>query len=98
MHRNLFALSFGFAALILAAQNAHAEGAKCGTRETIVTQLQQRFGETPRGTGTSANETVLEIFAADSGSWTMVVTVPGGPSCLVASGRDFQIASAEQGF
>jgi hypothetical protein len=34
---------------------------------------------------------VVEVYASsETGSWTIVVTRPGGPTCLVAAGQSFQ--------
>lgn len=33
---------------------------------------------------------IVEMFASEDGSWTLVVTAPGGPTCLVAAGQAFQ--------
>lgn len=91
MPRELLALAFGFAALILAVGPGHAEGAPCGARALIIEQLGNRYQETRRAVGLASNNAVLEIFASeDSGSFTILVTMPDGRSCLVASGEHFQ--------
>ncbi|MFN3606783.1 MAG: hypothetical protein ACK4SS_06245, partial [Cypionkella sp.] len=74
MHRPLkpafFALSFGFAALILATQNAQAQQlqspanpSQCGPRETVLGALQNSYGEGRRGIGIAGTQMVMEIFA-----------------------------------
>jgi hypothetical protein len=63
----------------------------CAARDSVVMQLAERYGETRRGLGVAANDTVMEIFAsAASGSWTITVTTPDGLTCLVASGQAFE--------
>ncbi|MFN3846710.1 MAG: hypothetical protein ACK4RZ_12960 [Paracoccaceae bacterium] len=90
MTETLFALSLGFAGLILATTAGHA-AQQCGKRDTVVTQLTERYGETRRGMGVAANNGVMEMFASDSsGSWTITVTMPDGMMCLVASGQGYE--------
>jgi hypothetical protein len=39
---------------------------------------------------------VIEIFAnAESGTWTITVSLPDGATCLVASGSNFETLSEE---
>lgn len=33
---------------------------------------------------------LLEVLVSPSGSWSLVLTAPGGRSCLVAAGSDWQ--------
>jgi hypothetical protein len=33
---------------------------------------------------------VLEVFASDTGSWTITVTLPSGMTCLVATGQGWE--------
>lgn len=95
MNPPVFALSFGFVALIAALQPARSEPAattlSCGERGLIVAQLESRYGESRHGIGIASNNAVLEVFvSSESGSFTVIATLPGGPTCLVASGSDYQ--------
>ncbi len=95
MDRFLFALSLGFAGVILLTQPAHA-APQCGPRASIVAQLAAKYGETRRSIGMAANNTVMETFAsAQTGSWTIVVTLPDGSTCLVATGQNFEAVTEE---
>ena len=40
--------------------------------------------------GLSAEGSVLEILASDTGSWTLIVTRPSGVSCVVAHGQGWE--------
>lgn len=90
MTRTLFALSLGFVGLILATQASFA-APQCGPRAMILEQLTAKYGETRHGIGLAANTQIMEIFAnAESGSWTITVTLPDGMTCLAASGQNFE--------
>jgi hypothetical protein len=91
MPKMMFALSFGFAALIFATQNAFAAN-NCADRAIVLNELATKYRETRRAVGIAANSTVMEMFAAaDTGTWTLTVTTPDGTTCLVASGEGFEV-------
>lgn len=89
MSRLLFALSLGFGGLILAVQAGHA-APQCGARDPILAQLAGKYHESRRAIGLAGNAAVMELFAADSGSWTITVTLTDGTLCLIASGEAYQ--------
>ncbi len=63
--------------------------AGCDLRPAIVADLTERLGQTRRGLGVTQEQTVLELFAADDGEWTLIATTPSGIACPVASGRSW---------
>ncbi len=90
MTKMMFGLSFGFAALILATQNAFA-AANCAERSVVLTELGGKYQETRRAIGIAGNNVVMEMFAsADTGTWTLTITTPDGLTCLVASGNGYE--------
>lgn len=72
-------------ALLVLTMPAHAQVA-CGSREAVAAVLAARFGETVTAAGVDRNGNLLEIFSSEHGSWTVVLTIPGGPACLLSSG------------
>ncbi len=68
----------------------------CGSSDVVVGQLAERYGETWQSVGIGSNNAMVEVFASNaSGSWTILVTMPSGVACLVASGEAFeQVAEA----
>ena len=58
----------------------------CGDRTAIMDHLKDGYAETVVAMGLDAQGRVLEVMAADGGTWTMLVTSPGGLTCLIASG------------
>jgi hypothetical protein len=88
-------LSLGLFGLIFAGSAASA-GPQCAARDQMVTVLSDRYGETRRGLGVAANNSVMELFAsAETGSWTITVTMPDGLMCLVATGQSFEAVAEE---
>jgi len=77
------------AALILAGRGAVAE-TLCGTRDTVLKQLASEYQEAPIGIGLASNGAVVELLTSSSGSWTLLVTTPRGPTCLMGTGEAWQ--------
>jgi hypothetical protein len=70
---------------------AAASTGVCGERAKIVDRLQSKYGESRQGIGIAQGQRVVEIWASeDSGSWTIVITLPDGSSCLMAAGEDWE--------
>ena len=67
--------------------------AQCAERGYVVNQLKVRFGETFKRSR-SQNDAVLELFASrKNDSWTLILTLPKGLSCMVASGEGYTTAN-----
>ena len=95
MEKTLFALSLGIAGFVMVARAADA-APQCGPRDEVVHALATKFGETRRSLGMSGPDQMMELFAADeSRTWTILVTLPDGRSCLVASGSNYEAVSEQ---
>lgn len=96
MQQMLFALSLGFAGLILVAQAGHAQGAQCAPRDTVISHLSEKYGETRRSIGLAGQGAVMEVHAADAtGTWTITMTLPNGTTCMIASGQGYEAVTEE---
>lgn len=84
-------------AFTIAAANAtSAQGRLCAKRDDVVKQLGSVHGESRQSVGLQQNARVMETFAnSETGSWTIIVSMPDGLSCLVAAGEAYQAESAE---
>ncbi len=79
-------------AATMIASSAYAQSRNCAEHAMVVERLADGYGESRQSIGIAANNTVVEVFASlETGTWTIVVTQPGGPTCLVASGEAFQM-------
>jgi hypothetical protein len=83
----LAALTLGGGALLSPPAEA---AALCGDRGEILKRLEQRHEETPQAIGLSADGGVLEVLVSPSGGWTILVTYPKRPTCVVAVGEAWQ--------
>lgn len=75
--------------LLLAACDAHAQ-AVCGPREAVLKALAKEYQESPIGMGLDSNGQVVELLTSSSGTWTLMVTRPKGPTCLIGTGEAWQ--------
>jgi hypothetical protein len=62
----------------------------CGSRAGLVKELHDKFKENINSIGITGSGTVMELFTSESGSWTLLVTMPNGNSCLIASGSGWE--------
>lgn len=75
-----------FSAPALAPTDAEAR-TLCKPRAEIIKILGRKFGEVQRSFGLQSDKRVLELYASPTGSWTALLTMPSGRSCVVASGE-----------
>ncbi len=71
------------------APQAHAQ-ALCGERTELLERLEQEFSETPQALGLSEDGALIEVMVSPSGGWTILVTYPKRPSCVVATGKGWE--------
>lgn len=65
-------------------------GVPCAERRMATSQLHELYGERRIGYGLAANGSVIELFAAPNGSFTLFATLPDGVSCLIATGQSWE--------
>lgn len=70
---------------------AQQQGPACVKRSDLVKHLAGKYQEAPTAIGLADNGALIEVFAAADGStWTVLVTMPNGISCMVATGQQWQ--------
>ncbi len=69
----------------------------CGDREQVVAELNQTFSEAPMAVGQVDGNAVVEIFASDEGSWTILATGTDGVSCIISAGEGFESTTMVRG-
>lgn len=74
---------------VLAATTAEARQV-CDKRTDVLTQLSKKYAEKPTAVGVTANGGIVELLSEKDGkTWTLIVTMPNGISCLIAAGSDW---------
>ncbi len=85
--------SFLAAGLILTAPAvASAQFAMCGERAQIIEQLKTKYKEARQAVGLISNNGAAELYVSEKGTWTMLVTLENGKSCIIAAGHSWDSA------
>lgn len=76
-------------AAIMAFSGAAQAQLLCGKRDEIAARIGDKFGERRQAVGTMGETALVELFVSPAGTWTMLLTRPGGLACILALGRDW---------
>jgi hypothetical protein len=63
----------------------------CGERDVLLEQFAMQQQETPQALGLGADGGVIEVLVSPEGGWTMLVTYPDRPTCVVAMGEAWEM-------
>lgn len=79
-------------ALAIGAHGAPAEAQSvCATRGQIIDSLESEYAEAPQALGMGNDGNVIELLTTQDGStWTLLLTMPDGTSCVVAAGEAWE--------
>ncbi len=87
MIRTLIALTVAAFLIGFSAAPGLAQGA-CAPRAELASVLSQQHAEAPVALGLASNGNLMEVFASNLGeTWTLVMSMPNGISCVVAAGE-----------
>ncbi len=75
------------AAFLLSATAQAEQAPVCDDRATMMSNLSKEYSEAVRGRGTTNNGWLYEITRSKTGTWTAMVTLPNGMTCLMAAGK-----------
>ena len=62
----------------------------CGDHDSVDKRLRDGYSEAPAGAGLAHNGAVVTLYVSETGTFTIVLTVPNGKSCLVVVGESFE--------
>ncbi len=63
----------------------------CATHAKLAKYLEIQYSETPTAIGLASNGGVIQLFTTSEGStWTLIITMPDGTSCAMASGQGWE--------
>jgi hypothetical protein len=94
----LLTLTLSLIGMTFIVNAAHSGTKKCATRTTVLEHLNAQYGETRQTIGATPNGQVIETYAhIKTGTWTIILTLANGTSCIMASGTAFQNIDAPKG-
>jgi hypothetical protein len=63
----------------------------CSPRNEVLTHLAKKYGEAPVGVGVTNKGGLVEVLTTGDGdTWTIIVSMPDGTSCMVAFGEGWR--------
>lgn len=89
----------GFAAAVAVALsptsgNAAGSEVPCGQHNDVVASFSKSYKEEPSALGITDKGGLIEVLVSPSGTWTMLLTMPGGPACILGTGEDWNMRPA----
>lgn len=88
-------LSAVLAAALIVPTASQAQN-NCADRSLVTDRLTKNYGETFAGGGLRNSESIFEVWKSDeSGTWTIIMTMPNGLACVMAAGTDWRTALPE---
>ncbi|MEE8119569.1 MAG: hypothetical protein V3T39_08440 [Gammaproteobacteria bacterium] len=67
-----------------------AAQAVCGERQRFIDTLRKQHQEAPTSIGMTSNGQIIEVLTSAKGTWSIIITSPGGKTCLVATGDSWE--------
>src|SRR5262249_21778932 len=90
MRRVLSVASFIIAMAMISLNAASATAqVVCGKRTEILSGFAKAYHEVEQAIGIADSGGLIEVLVSPTGTWTMIVTKPGGLTCIIGSGRDW---------
>ena len=84
MHKLVFLIT------LFSAQLAAAQTIPCAPRDQVLRFLIEERSETRQAAGSAGRGAQMEVYASDSGSWSIVLHLGDGRTCLLADGSGFE--------
>ena len=89
----IFAVSMAFLTSIGVAQaQTQYQAQQCDQHTKVLDQLARKYQEAPVAVGVVANGGGLVelLTTSDGATWTLIVSMPNGISCLIAAGENWR--------
>lgn len=84
-------LSLAFATAWPQASAEAAAQTACSPRDNMVGHLAKKYGEVPVAIGVTNKGGLVEVLTTgDGNTWTIIVSMPNGTSCMVAVGEGWR--------
>jgi hypothetical protein len=84
----LFATALGF--LVVTTSASQAGMYPCAKHTDLVKLLDTKYREQLHGAGIGGQQSMIELYVSEKGSFTVLATSPQGLSCIVATGQSWE--------
>ncbi len=89
MFCKILAPLFVLGGILAAVAPAHS-ATICGNRAKLVSALSRDYSEQPTFEALTSDGRLMEVLTSKDGTWTVLLTSPAGPTCVVAAGTSWQ--------
>ena len=62
----------------------------CGTHADIINALEKDYDERKTASGLSDGGVLIELYTSERNTWTLLFTVPGGPTWVLSGGDNWE--------
>lgn len=62
----------------------------CGSHTDVVSALQREYGEKRISRSLTNGGAVIEVFASEGGSFSVLLTAPNGTACMISAGDSWE--------
>ena len=71
--------------------SALGQGLPCQDRDFVIEHLTKRYQEVPTAIGVTNTGGLIEVLTSAGGdTWTIILSMPDGQSCLISSGEGWR--------
>ena len=85
-----YLIPVAFIAAFFVSAPVHAYTVACSSRLDVVDKLDRSYAEKPVSMGLASNGSVVEVFASQIGTFSIVITRPDGLACIVSAGEGWE--------
>jgi len=78
----------------IGAEPTESQQLACGPRDGVIENLQKQFSEERAAVAVSSAGSLVEVMTSSEGTWTILVTLPHGETCVAADGYGWQDLNA----
>ncbi len=72
--------------------NAAAAQNYCSPRNEVIENLAKKYREAPIAFGVTRTGGLIEVLTTkDGGTWTIILSMPNGTSCLISAGEGWRV-------
>lgn len=64
----------------------------CGQHKVLAEALELQYQERQRALGLSRSGALIEVYASEGGTWTVLLITPDGIACILTDGEAWQEA------
>ncbi len=96
MRRTAILSALAVALFAAGSSAARSEPMFCGSRSKVLELLDRDYEERQHSIAVTADGRLLEVLISPSGTWSIIISVPGGSTCLVASGEGWRPVPARE--